>query len=78
MLHAPASGYRNYMTGAISGVGTQGLCWSSSPVAAGSGSACFMEYRSDYVRTETGYYRSSGYSVRCVQHLQLLFQDVIK
>ncbi|MDE5708020.1 MAG: hypothetical protein K2G66_00310 [Alistipes sp.] len=65
-----ASGNRNRETGALNNVGTYGECWSSSPAAAGSGNACYLEFNSDRSYPMNSYYRANGFTVRCVQHLR--------
>ena len=72
LLHAPASGYRNYPTGALTQVGTSGHCWSSSPIGSAA-TASFMEFYPANVRPEQSWYRATGFTVRCVQHLQAAF-----
>ena len=67
-----ASGNRNYTSGALNNVGTWGGCWSSSPVS-GSANASNMEFYSTYVRPEQSNNRANGFTVRCVQHLQAVF-----
>ena len=70
MLHASASGYRQYATGALTAVGTQGDFWSSSPGAAGNANAGGMWFNDSNVNTEGGTERAYAFTVRCVQHLR--------
>ncbi|MDE5709470.1 MAG: fibrobacter succinogenes major paralogous domain-containing protein [Alistipes sp.] len=73
MLFASASGYRGYTTGALTNVGTQGDYWSSSPGDATSANADGMWFDSGSMVLMGGTNRSYGFTVRCVQHLRLLF-----
>ncbi|MCM1151460.1 MAG: fibrobacter succinogenes major paralogous domain-containing protein [Alistipes sp.] len=70
MLHAPASGYRNYQSGALTNVGTTGVCWSSSPLDAGSVNGGDLIFDAGRVKPFDNNNRSYGFTVRCVQHLQ--------
>ena len=68
----PAAGYRHWSTGALVVVGGEGHGWSSSPGAAGAveaGYLCFDVWRMEPLH---GWHRSSGFAVRCVQHLREL------
>ncbi|MCM1302443.1 MAG: hypothetical protein NC226_12095 [Bacteroides cellulosilyticus] len=79
MLHTLASGYRNRDTGALTNVGTEGDYWSSSSTAAGSTTPSGLDFNTGYVDPLHSFAgRAHALPVRCVQHLQLLFQDVIK
>jgi hypothetical protein len=62
----PASGYRTYSIGTLSGVGTYGYCWSSSASNASNGFRLILS--SNYVYPAYGNYRQFGYPVRCVQN----------
>ncbi|MDE6045863.1 MAG: fibrobacter succinogenes major paralogous domain-containing protein [Alistipes sp.] len=73
VCNGTASGNRNRETGALTNVGAYGECWSSSPAAAGSGNACYLEFNSDRSYPMNSNYRANGFSVRCVQHLRELF-----
>ncbi|MDE6374623.1 MAG: fibrobacter succinogenes major paralogous domain-containing protein [Alistipes sp.] len=70
MLVAPASGYRQRETGALTNVGAQGLCWSSSPFS-GSERASSLVLGAAYIRPSYTDIRAYGFPVRCVQHLQV-------
>ncbi len=70
LLHAPASGYRQYATGDLTNVGTQGDFWSSSPGAAGNTNAGGMWFHDSNVNPEGGTERAYAFTVRCVQHLR--------
>ncbi|MDE6374476.1 MAG: fibrobacter succinogenes major paralogous domain-containing protein, partial [Alistipes sp.] len=72
MLTTPASGYRISTTGALTSVGTNGQCWSSSP-AAGSVNAGYLDFNASNVDPFHESRRAYGFSVRCVQHLQAAF-----
>ncbi|WP_319504633.1 DUF4906 domain-containing protein [Bacteroides graminisolvens] len=61
----PASGYRDYSTGAFSTVGTNGYYWSASPSSTYGYSLSFGS--SGGVSPAYGNYRAYGFSVRCVQ-----------
>ena len=73
LLHAPASGNRHRETGALNVVGTYGYAWSSSPTS-GSANAGYLEVRASGVLPLGDVNRAYAFPVRCVQHLQLLFQ----
>ncbi|MDE7344884.1 MAG: fibrobacter succinogenes major paralogous domain-containing protein [Alistipes sp.] len=74
IARAPAAGYRFEGTGALTNVGVWGLYWSSSTLAAGGRHASYLLLRTDEVwPMSTIGLRTSGLSVRCVQHLRLPF-----
>ncbi|MCM1151112.1 MAG: fibrobacter succinogenes major paralogous domain-containing protein [Alistipes sp.] len=75
MLHTPASGYRQYGTGALTTVGTQGDFWSSSPADASGANAGGMWFDTGNIKPLGGTERAYGFTVRCVQHLRTVFQD---
>lgn len=66
----PAAGYRHCSSGVLSGVGTEGVYWSSSSYAAGNISVGSLGFDSGDVRPLHYSYRAHSLSVRCVQHLQ--------
>ncbi|MCM1151804.1 MAG: hypothetical protein NC209_07455 [Alistipes sp.] len=68
-----ASGFRTFPTGALTNVGAQGLCWSSSASAAGSTTASDLNFNSTNVNPSNGDNRANGFTVRCVQHLRAAF-----
>ena len=72
----PASGYRTYTAGALTNVGSTGVCWASSPFAAGNDNAGDLIFDARRVNPLDNNTRSYGFTVRCVQHLQLLFIKV--
>ncbi len=65
-----AAGYRHWTTGALTNVGIEGDCWSSSSYAAGNNNAGRLNFNSTNVNPLNGWYRAVAWSVRCVQHLQ--------
>ncbi|MCM1301975.1 MAG: fibrobacter succinogenes major paralogous domain-containing protein [Bacteroides cellulosilyticus] len=69
-LFLPASGYRGSTSGALNGVGAQGLCWSSSPTAAGNANAGHLGFRSGVVLPLNSNGRAFGFTVRCVRNRQ--------
>jgi hypothetical protein len=69
----PATGFRNYTTGALTNVGTHVGYWSSSTHASDSPNATFLRYWSGELGPIYGIQRANGFSVRCVQHLQAAF-----
>ncbi|MDE5906013.1 MAG: fibrobacter succinogenes major paralogous domain-containing protein, partial [Alistipes sp.] len=69
MLHTSASGYRHYASGALTNVGAQGLCWSSSAFAAGDANASSLSVLASRVSLSFGNNRAYAFPVRCVQHL---------
>ncbi|MCM1441261.1 MAG: hypothetical protein NC131_18960 [Roseburia sp.] len=54
-------------------VGTIGRYWSSAPASSGSASGGFLYFTSANVSPLNSRERATGLTVRCVQHLQLLF-----
>lgn len=62
----PASGIRNNSNGGLNGDGSYVLVWSSSPAGADSGSNLFAY--STNVYPAHSYYRTNGFSVRCVKN----------
>ncbi|MDE5708016.1 MAG: hypothetical protein K2I32_00970 [Alistipes sp.] len=68
MLRLSASGYRTWTSGALTNVGAQGLCWSSSP-QSGSTNAGDVNFNSTNVNPLNSDNRAYGFTVRCVQHL---------
>ena len=70
---APASGYRNKTTGALTAVGTYGGYWSASPNAAGDANVGHLRFDSGYMNPLNGNPRTYGFTVRCVQYLQAAF-----
>ncbi|MDE6046746.1 MAG: fibrobacter succinogenes major paralogous domain-containing protein, partial [Alistipes sp.] len=73
LLHAPASGYRNWTTGDLSVVGTIGYFWSSSPAAADNASGGGMCFSAVDIPVLFTCQRARAFPVRCVQHLQGCF-----
>ena len=65
----PAAGYRNAETGALTYVGTSGYSLSSSPLSSGSALMGYLSFNSGYVSPVGSWYRSAGFTVRCVQEL---------
>lgn len=63
----PAVGYRNYGSGALSYVGSNGGYWSASPHPSSSNSAYYLNFYNGNVYPASNYYRGSGYCVRCVR-----------
>ena len=60
----PYSGYVNRVDGKVDNQGTNGYFWS-----AGSDSstyARYLNYRGNYTYPEGSYYKTDGFSVRCV------------
>ena len=68
-----SSGYRNFASGALTAVGTDGDYWSSSPTAAGNANAGNLGFNSGIVNPLNNNNRAFGFSVRCVQHLRGCF-----
>ncbi len=64
-----ASGNRGNTTGALNNVGTQGLCWSSSP-ASGSANAGGLYFLATYVGSVPDHNRAAAFPVRCVRNAQ--------
>ncbi|MDE6374572.1 MAG: fibrobacter succinogenes major paralogous domain-containing protein [Alistipes sp.] len=75
MLPLPVSGYRNYTSGALGGVGTEGSSWSSAPYAAGNPNVGRILFQAGGVNPLNNTNRSFGFPVRCVQHLRAAFTD---
>ena len=67
LLRSPAAGNRDYSTGAVANVGTNGNYWSSSSFKAGSFYAGCLNFNSGSVGPVKEGSRSIGRSVRCVQ-----------
>jgi hypothetical protein len=63
----PASGYRYYNGGSLSGVGNGGYYWSASPSSSNAYRLGF-DYGGD-VDPSGSDYRAYGYSVRCLQEI---------
>ena len=76
LLSLPASGYRNYPTGDLTNVGTNGLYWASAPYASGNANAGRLWFNSGNVNPLGSDPRAQGFTVRCVQHLQAAFIKV--
>ncbi|MFA7115882.1 MAG: fimbrillin family protein [Bacteroidales bacterium] len=60
----PTAGYRYFTSGAFNDVGRSGSCWSGSP---GSSRGYNLFFLNSFVDPDDGYFRASGYSVRCVK-----------
>ena len=73
----PSAGYRRTLTGAVGGVGGEGLCWSSSSFGGSGNSydAGYLYFHSDRLDPLNANNRSYGFSVRCVQHLRGIVSD---
>jgi len=69
----PASGYRNEATGGLDNVGDRGYAWASSPYSAENRNAARLRFGADMADPLSDYNRSSGFAVRCVQHLPNCF-----
>ena len=69
LLFRPAAGRRNYSTGALENVGTNGFYWSSSSYNAGNVNAGSLNFNSGNVNPLNNNVRANGFPVRCVQHL---------
>ena len=67
LLDVPAAGYRNAETGALTNVGTNGYSLSSSPLSSGSANMGYLNFNSGNVNPVNSWYRSAGFTVRCVQ-----------
>ena len=63
----PAVGYRDYDSGALDYVGSNGYYWSASPYPGSSDYAYYLYFNDGDVYPAYYYNRSSGYSVRCVR-----------
>ncbi len=70
---APAAGYRNWSAGDLGSVGYEGDIWSATTLDVGRAGASFLSFHATRVYPLCGWYRASGYSVRCVQHLHDCF-----
>ena len=57
----------------MANVGTNGYYWSSSSRLAGDNNAGNLNFNSGNVNPLNWNNRANGFSVRCVQHLRLLF-----
>ena len=75
LLRSPASGYRNYTSGALTSVGTEGDFWASSPGSAGNTAASRFLFSVSGVLPLATPFRSFGFPVRCVQYLQAVFSS---
>lgn len=62
----PASGFRYRASGALTGVGSVGYSWSSSP-AQSSSNAGHLGFFATYVYPQGNYSRAFGFPVRCVR-----------
>ena len=81
LLRAPATGYRNRDTGALTEVGTGGFYFASSPYAGDHYGASYMGFNHNEVNPfwTNDRARAFALSVRCVQHLQRpLFQLLLR
>ena len=63
----PAVGYRLYDSGVLFAVGSYGYYWSASPDPRDISSAYGLNFTSGFVNPAYDYYRSNGYSVRCIR-----------
>ena len=68
-LIAAASGYRNYSSGALGGVGSNGYCWSSAPNSAAN--AYNLNFNSGNVYPLNNNNRAFGFAVRPVRAFNL-------
>ena len=73
LLHTPASGQRTASGGDLSVLGTHGDSWSSSPYAAGSGTASMLRFLAGEMTVMSSVNRAYAFPVRCVQYLQAAF-----
>ena len=64
----PASGYRNRSSGALTGVGSNGYSWSSSPTQS-STDAGYLTFYATSVYPQSSNSRAYGFPVRCVREL---------
>ncbi len=64
---APAAGYRNYTTGALTSVSAVGRCWGSSSFSTGSYFAASLHGTATEISPVHQGYRAHAFSVRCVQ-----------
>ncbi|WP_304954121.1 hypothetical protein [uncultured Alistipes sp.] len=69
----PAAGYRLTTSGALGNVGTHGWYWASSPFFSGDEQAGHLWLHAGAVKPLDDSQRANALSVRCVQHLRLLF-----
>ncbi|MDE5906068.1 MAG: hypothetical protein K2G66_00305, partial [Alistipes sp.] len=60
-------------SGALTSVGGTGVYWSSSASAAGNANASYLNFNSTNVNPQNSNNRAYGFTVRCVQHLQAVF-----
>ena len=67
LLFAPAAGYRNESSGALTNVGARGAYWASSSYAAGNINASHLTFGSGDVNPLNTANRANALSVRCVQ-----------
>jgi len=70
---AVAAGLRHPSSGALTNVGTWGAYYGSSSFAAGNPNASHLAFGSGEVNPLNTANRANALSVRCVQHLRLLF-----
>lgn len=63
-IFLPATGFREYSVGMLSGVGFRGCYWSSTQSNAES--ACLLNFDSDKAEWSGLYYRKNGFNIRCV------------
>ena len=68
----PAVGCRNNDSGALNNVGSSGYCWSASPHPSGSSHAYYLRFSNGNVYPAGSKFRSYGYSVRCVQDIEVV------
>jgi uncharacterized protein (TIGR02145 family) len=59
----PAAGYRNYSTGTLPYIGSNGYYWSYSP---NGGNGYTLHFNSGNVNPSSNSYRANGFSVRCI------------
>jgi uncharacterized protein (TIGR02145 family)/uncharacterized repeat protein (TIGR02543 family) len=75
IMFLPASGYRDYSTGALDLIGINGLYWSST-YANTSRVACDLNFNSGFVSGgASNHNKTYGYSVRCVQEVPPTIPD---
>ena len=60
----PFAGNRAYNNASISGQGTTGGYWSSSPLPSSSRNVYFLVFTSNYVNPQNNSFRAGGLSVR--------------
>ena len=63
-IFSPASGFRYYRDGSLSGVGSHGCYWSAVPCDASNG--CYLYFNWGYVNPQYNNYRSDGFAARPV------------